>query len=163
MGKLLKLTFKLGEESPLWSSDKVSKAKFGNNITDFSLIKLSPKMILQVSSLSSLFKDRTNPIHPDFPSFWSGEMCAFYQKFTIHVFSELESRFRKFYELENKEIAFMNEKIHIDRINQNLRNFLSDPLKFANDMQIEYQDAEELKKSVIVAYDRWKEKEEAWI
>jgi len=158
----MKLKFKLDyTESPFWADDEEVKSKFGYNV-ELTNLDLHKSTVIRLKSITKLFEQRTNPIHQNFPSFWSGRMNLFFQMFTKQVYSEIINKIGDKYELINDETDLMNREINIEQIDKYLKEFLVNPSKYAIEKGITYNSKNELEEEIQIAYQKWEIIEFRW-
>ena len=146
--------------NPLWSNDEFTRQKFGYNIDNLGDLGLSDKTIELSKLVTELYWDRLNPIYQMLPSFWSGEMCLFFQNKLGQLFDSILTEISNVYEIENKEDDELTQSIDIQTINAELRQFLFDPASYYRTNKISFngQDEEE-KLQVDLEFKKWKQKE----
>ncbi|MBX2842904.1 MAG: hypothetical protein KTR26_14130 [Flammeovirgaceae bacterium] len=144
---------------PLWSIDDATIKQFGFNITDLRGLDLSDSTIKMIEYCCEMFDGQLNPIYPGFPSFWSGRMYAFFQYSIKHLLEKINKDIQEFYEIENHEVQRFNEEINIERIDIELKNFLSNPAQFAIKNGISFNSEKELKNEIQNSFNEWNKKE----
>jgi len=146
--------------NPLWSNDNLTEQKFGFYIKNLKDIGLSDKTILLSEFVTNLYSDRLNPIYQMLPSFWSGEMCLYFQKKLGELFDNILCEIGSQFEIENKEQNELNLKIDIQKKNVELGQFLDNPALYFRTKNISYSGTDlEEKTKVLIAYEKWKQKE----
>ena len=154
-----KLTFMLDYgANPLWSNDEFTRQKFGYNIEKLEDLGLSDKTIELSSFVTGLYWDRLNPIYQMLPSFWSGEICLFFQSKLQLLFDRILIEIGNAYDIENKEESELTQTIDIQKINTELNQFLFDPASYYRTSKISFigQDEEE-KLKVDLEFKKWKQ------
>lgn len=141
---VMKIKFMLEySNSPFWAIDEESKKKYGYNI-NLEELNLSKSSRVRINSIMKLYKSKLNPVYQGFPSLWSGRMSLFFQMFLKQVYSEVELELRDLFEIINHEEEFINDKIDVEQIDEKLKEFVSNPSKYADDNRISYKSKEEL-------------------
>ena len=116
----------------LWSADDKTEQKFGCQIENLSDIGLSEPSIGLSEYVSDLYSFRLNPIYQLLPSFWSGEMCLFFQNKVIELYNKVIIDIGDKFEIVVSESAnkAMVEKIDIVKINDDLEKFIDNPVEY---------------------------------
>jgi hypothetical protein len=147
--------------NPLWSNDEFTCQRFGYNIDNLKDLGLSDKTIELSQFVAELYWARLNPIYQVLPSFWSGEMCVFFQIKVGQLFDSILTEIGNNYDIENREVEEITQIIDIHKTNSELRQFLSDPAAYYRRNRISFsgQDEEERKKTELEFY-KWNQREQ---
>lgn len=148
-------------ESPLWAIGDEAQAKYGYNI-DLKDLNLHPNTIIRIKTMTQLYWEKLNPIYQGFPSFWSGRMNVSYQTLVNLVFNEIENQIGQYHEIINEEISFLTESINVDKIDLQLKDFISDPSYYSDKKGITYKCKIDLKEKIRVAFEEWQIEELKW-
>lgn len=150
-------------DSPIWAMDEEANAKFGYNV-NLQNLELHPDTVAHVETMITLYWAALNPVYQGFPSFWSGKMTVFFQMLVRQVYAEIEIQTAGKFEIFNWESELMNDKIDVDQIDDDLKEFIDNPSKYADTIGIIYQSQsrDELKEEIQNAYQAWKAKELNW-
>lgn len=144
---------------PIWAVDDKSIDQFGFNISDLKGLGLSGKTIKLIEFNCEMFDNYLNPVYQMFPSFWSGRMHAFFQYSIKFLYKQITAEIGTEYEIENHEIERFNEKIDIEKIDNDLKSFVNNPAEFAIKKGISFNSSEELKAEIQTAFSEWDNKE----
>lgn len=144
---------------PIWAVDDKSIERFGFNIEDLKGLGLSGKTIKLIEFNCEMHDSYLNPVYQMFPSFWSGRMHAFFQYSIKFLFEQIIEEIGTEYEIENQEIERFNEKIDIEKIDNDVKSFVDNPAEFATKNGISFSSNDELKEEIQIAFNEWDNKE----
>lgn len=152
-----KLLFKLDYgANPLWSNDGFTRQKFGYNIDNLKDLGLSDATIELSNFVTALYWARLNPIYQGLPSFWSGEMHAFFQNKIRQLLTDILTEIGNLYDVQNKEENEINALIDRQKIDMDLNAFLNNPNDYYRKKGITFSKTEEDQKLLIdLEYAKW--------
>lgn len=142
----MKLKFMLDYNcNPLWGYDQETIQKYGYHIDDLAELGLSENTMSLSNHLIEIFNTLVNPIYQSFPSFWSKEMCSYFNQQVKKLFTEI-----------NHEIGTKFEIFNLvkDIESDNLKEFLENPAKYCIENNIHFKQENELIEEVKIAYNK---------
>ncbi len=124
----------------LWSDNEKTRDKFGYQV-DLSDVGILWSTIELSELVDDLHNLRLNPIYQNLPSFWSGEMHLYFQKKVIKLYNKIKKELdRDMFILNVSESAKreMECKIDVELINRKLNIFVSNPIKYFSENNINF-------------------------